>query len=366
MSVRRRARSQLVFLVFVAILCWAGASPAPATSAGPLEGVTGAVTGAVGEPVREVVETVTPPVQEVTEAATKPVEEVTQAVPPPVREVTEAATAPVEGVTEAVKPPVKAVTETVHHTAAPSGKPANEPVNQVVGTVGKVTDNVGKVVGTVGKAVPGGESATRATESVSNTAREAVENVTGTAPTTSSQASSSEGSGAASSRTGASQDPGAPNSAASPQANRTVPGQGNLFVPSPAMDGSTIAPLPRWVAYVWPALALTRPGLADLLSRWEAALRAALGGTTSDGSAAGTAAGTGPVVAGAHASGGRPEAESSSSSPFSKVTSAVGDFPYNASGAVLAYIAIVGIMLIALFVAVKWEIAHGRREGRGQ
>ena len=38
--------------------------------------------------------------------------------------------------------------------------------------------------------------------------------------------------------------------------------------------------------------------------------------------------------------------------------------PAGEAGAALGYIAIVAIMLIALFIAVRWEIANGRREGR--
>jgi hypothetical protein len=178
---------------------------------------------------------------------------------------------------------------------------------------------------------------------------------------TSKRGSSSPGSDAASPRVGSPQDLAGPGSAAPLSADRTVGPQGNRFVPSPARDGSTAAPLPRWLAYIWPAVALARPGLADLVDRWEAAVRVALG--TSQGS--GEGAGTGPVVAGVHATGGRPGPEDSSSSPFSKITSAVGHFPYNASGAALGYILIVAIMVIALFAAVRWEIANGRREGRG-
>ncbi|HEY2055867.1 MAG TPA: hypothetical protein VGH14_18190 [Solirubrobacterales bacterium] len=319
-------RSHFVFLTFLAVLCWAGAMNAPAASGGPLEGVVSPVKEAVGGRVGEVVETVAPPVRETTEAVTAPVQEVTQAVPP-VREVTEVATAPVEPVTETVTPPAKAVTETVSHaSASPPVKLPSAPVTQVVGTAGK--------------AVSSPDPTTSATEGVNRAAPEAARNVTQSTPTTSQPASSSPLS-----------------------ADRTAQRQGDSFVPSPARNGSTSAPLPKWVAYIWPAVALVRSGLADLVSRWETAVRIAL--ATSEGSVAGESTGIGPVVAGVHATGGRPRAEDSSSSPLSKIATAVGHFPYNASGAILGYILIVGIMVIALFVAVRWEIARGRREGRG-
>lgn len=355
MSVLDRARSRLVFLTFLAVFCWAGALSAPTASAGPLEGVagvTGQVTEAVGKPVQEVVETLPPPVRETVETATAPVQEVTEA--PPAKEVTEAATAPVEAVTETVAPSGKSLTEAVGGTVAKAG-----------GTVEKVGGTVEKVGGAVDKAVPSGGSTTPVTEGVNRTARETVDNGTGTVSATSKRASSSPGSDGAA-RTASPQDSAAPGSVTPRSGDRTARRPGNTFVPSPARNGSTAAPLPKWVAYIWPAVALARPGLAELVDRWETALRIALG--TSAGS--GDAAGMGPVVAGVHATGGEsgagPRAEDSSSSPLSKITSAVGKFPYNASGAALGYIAIVAIMLIALFVAVRWEIANGRREGRGQ
>jgi hypothetical protein len=103
------------------------------------------------------------------------------------------------------------------------------------------------------------------------------------------------------------------------------------------------------------------------VDHWEAALRLALG--TSEGF--GERSASGPVVAGVHASGGRPgrpdqsSSSPSASSPFSKIATAVGDFPYNGVGGVLAYLLIMAIMVIAIYVAVRWEMARSRREGRG-
>jgi hypothetical protein len=346
MPVHGKARSPLVLLFFLAVVCWAGALANTATAA-PLEGVTGAVTEGVGEPVREVVETVSPPVQEITEAATGPVEEATQ-VTPPVQEVTEAATAPVEAVKETVKPPVKAVTETV----APPAKAVTEAVRHPSASPPVKLPSVPKapVAGTKG-----------AKQVVQGT----VEDVAGTVSPASKRVSSSPGPDPTSTKVGSPQDVADQGSVAPRSADRTGLRQGNSFIPSPAINGSTGAPLPKWVAYVWPAIALLRPGLTDLVDHWEAAVLIALG--TNEGF--GETTGTGPVVAGVHATGGRSgQADSSSpspsSSPFSKITTAVGDFPYNGAGAALAYLLIVAIMVIALYGAVRWEIARSRREGR--
>jgi hypothetical protein len=328
-----RARNDLVFLV-LAVLCWAGAFGAPAASAEPLGAVTGPTTETVIGPVREVVEALPPPVQEATEAVTAPAQEATQ-VAPPVEEVTEAATAPVEAVKETVKPPVKAVTEAV----TPAAKEVTETVRHPSASPPPELPSVPttQVAGTVSKAIP-----------------------------TSKPAPSSPGSDPTSSQAGLPQDLADQGSATPLPADSPGRRQGNSFVPSPAMDGSTAAPLPKWMAYIWPAIALFGPGLTDSVHSWVTALRISLrtGGGFSE------TTGSGPFVAGVHATGGRSggadsSSPSSYSSPFSKITSAVGDFPYNGAGAALAYLVIVAIMVIALYGAVRWEIARSRREGRG-
>jgi hypothetical protein len=323
-----RVRNDLVFLV-LAVLCWAGAFGAPAASAEPLGAVTGPTTEAVTGPVREVVEALPPPVQEAAEAVTAPVQEATQ-VAPPVEEATEAATAPVEAVKETVKPPVKAATETV----APAAKEVTEAVRGASSSPPVKLPSVptAPVAGTVSKALP-----------------------------TSKRAPSSPGSEPTNSPVGSSQDLADQGSVAPDPVDSPGRWQGNSFVPSPAIDGSTAAPLPKWMAYIWPAIALFGPGLTDSVHSLATALRISLG--TSEGLSETTGTGR---VAGVHATGGRSGgADSSSPSPFSKITSAVGDFPYNGAGAALGYLLIVGIMVIALYGAVRWEIARGRREGRG-
>jgi hypothetical protein len=331
----RARRSHLVLLLCIAVPCWTGAFSASAASAGPLEGVTNPVSEAVGEPVREVVETVTPPVREVTEAASGPVQEVTEA--PPVREVTEAATATVEGaakeatatVAKEATAPVKAAVEAASH---PSTAPKSEVAAKTEGVTRKANEDV--------------EEVTEASQPASKNARPAGSATAGSPGATPENVPRQ----------------GSPSPSSSHV--RAAAPHGAIFVPSPSKNGATAAPPPKWMSYIWPAIALIRPGLANLLDRSESMLRLVLR-TTSAGS------GSEGAVAGVHASGGRTglsnssAASSPSSSPLSKITSAVGQFPYNLSGAALGYILIVGIMLLALFVAIRWEIAHGRRDGRG-
>jgi len=322
-----------------------GSLTAQAASAEPPEGVVGSVTEGVGEPVREVVETVTPPLEETTEAASGAVQGVTET-PPPVGEVTETATAPVEEIAKEVKPPVKAAAETLPRP--PASPSPQSPSTQISGAVrGAVSIT--------------GATTTAKTGGVKRTTRRAIEDVTGAA-TPAPQSARPPGSDS----TGPAPEETAGRGAASPSSREaTARSPGATFVPSPAKNGAIAAPLPKWVSYIWPAIALLRPDLVNLLERSAPAMRLVLGasdGFESEG-----------AVAGVHASGGRfgpsdsssTASPSSPSSPFSKITSAVGQFPYNVSGAVLGYILIVAIMLIGLFVAIRWEIANGRREGRG-
>jgi hypothetical protein len=341
MSRLGRARSHLFFLVF-AVLSWAGILGPPTASAEPVGAVTGQVTENVTGPVGEVVESLPPPVQETTESVAPPAQEETQA-PPPVQEVTETATAPVEAVKETVAPPVKAVTE----TAAPPVKATTETVRR-----------------------PSAPPPVKPPSSPTTRTTEAVGGVTKDLPT-SNRTSSSPAPDPTRSRFGSPQGLADQDSAAPLSVDRTEGRQGNRFVPSPAIDGSTGAPLPKWMAYVWPAIALLRGGFGDSLDSWEAAARLVLGTSMRFSDEGG--GGVGPVVAGAHAAG-RQAAEAGSSSlptpsspsfPLSRITTAVGEFPYNGAGAALAYLLIVAIMAIAIYGAVRWEIARARREGHG-
>ncbi len=124
------------------------------------------------------------------------------------------------------------------------------------------------------------------------------------------------------------------------------------FVPAPAKNGSTGSPLPRWVAYVWPAVALTGP---DLMSVGEH-LGHALAQLVPDLPAGGEGG-----VAGVHASGGRPEAAASSSPLFARLPSEIGSAFSSVPTPIFVYLGLLALAVIAVALAVRREIASGRR-----
>jgi hypothetical protein len=124
------------------------------------------------------------------------------------------------------------------------------------------------------------------------------------------------------------------------------------FVPAPAENGSTGSPLPRWVAYVWPAVALTGP---DLVSVGEH-LGRALAQLVPDLPAGGEGG-----VAGVHASGGRPEAAASSSPLFARLPSEIGHAFSSVPTPIFVYLGLLALAVIAVALAVRREIASGRR-----
>jgi hypothetical protein len=310
-----------------------GAIAATSASAGPLEGASGPVgqvvapaeelTGTVTAPVKGATETVAPPVQGATESvsppvqeATRPVQEVTEAVAPAGKEATEKATPPVKEVTEPIDPPTRQVTE----------KAASSPVKAPVGAAANTATNV---IGT---------SPVGATRDAEIAAHDSTAGANHASPET-------------------------VDSRKSPVS--TAPGLGpdhdTFEAPSP--DGAVRAPLPKWVAYVWPAIALTGHAAANLVDYLEHdGLRLMIG--TVVGLEA--AAGVGPVVAGVHASGGRPEASDSSSSPFPRIAYELGHFPSDGPGWVLTFLILAATLGAAAFAARRWESSHHHRQGPGQ
>jgi hypothetical protein len=326
---------------------------APGAFAGPLEGVTGPVTQAVVEPVREATGAVTSPVQEVTEAVTQPVPEATEVPAPPVHEAAETVAPTVKEATETVTRPAKEATETVTRPAQEVTEAVKPPVKVHVPT------------GTSGSSSSGAvKSAAGAAHEVTRTATHTAEDAIGAVVTDAARSGRSSPGG---DRATEGANRGAANDAvASPgpgSSNATAGLGAGIFVVPPG-DGSVRAPLPKWMAYVWPAIALMRPALADLLGRWEReSLRLASGTGTGSGS------GGGPVVAGVHASGGRPAAAEAadSSSPFSKIPSALGDaFSPDVPTSAWAYLCLAAFAVIAVAAAVRREITVGRRQGRGR
>jgi hypothetical protein len=314
---------------------------APGASAGPLEGVTGPINEAIGAPVEEVTATVTTPVTEVAET-----------VAPPVREITETVTQPVHGVTETVTPPVHEVTETVARPARKATEAVNAPVQQVTEKVAQPVKDAAEEV------TPAVHGVTKTTGSPSGGAAKSAGTVGRGATGTTTHTVH----GDAASDRGVPADAVTPHESPGSTAASTAPdlGPGNDTFAVPSRDGSVRAPLQKWLAYVWPAIALAAPGLADFLAHWELqspslALGAGIDGTRSAG---------GFGVAGVHASSGRPEA-AHSSSPFSKIPSALGHAfmsPHVPESA-LAYLFFVALAVIAVGVAVRREIRTGRRQG---
>jgi hypothetical protein len=254
-----------------------------------------------------------------------PVHEATATVAPSVKEATEIVTRPAKEVTEAVKPPVKVLvpTDTSGSSSAGAAKTAGGVVRE-------------------------------ATEMATHTAKDAIGAVITDA--TRSDRSSAGRDGTEGAYKGAANDAVASHEPGN--SNATVGVADGIFVVPPS-DGSVRAPLPKWMAFVWPAIALIWPAQADLLGRWEQGSLRPVFGT-------GTGPGVGPVVAGVHASGGRPEAADSSSSPFSKIPSALGHaFRPGVPASALAYLFLVTLAVIAVAAAVRREILGGRRQGPG-
>jgi hypothetical protein len=337
------ARTARLVLILCTLLAsgWVAAIAAPGASAGPLEVVTGPVNEAVGLPLTEGTETATAPEKELTETVTGPVEEVGETV-----------TQPVQEVTGTVIPPVRQVTETV-------ARPANGVVEHVPQPVKGAPDAVKQAVKQLDETV----AAPRTTAQVAGATAPAVHTATGTIGSSSRSAAKNAGTSVrdvtathtAGDTVGGAGHPIGRGPSPSSSVPDLGPGEDTFEVSS--RDGSVRAPLRRWLAYVWPAIALTDPALADFLGGWK---------SQGLNVAPGTSGGFG--VAGVHASSGRMEhrnSTSSSSPPFSKIASALGHLPSDGPGEALAYIVIVAIMLIVLFTAARWEIVRGRREGRG-
>jgi hypothetical protein len=332
MASNRRPRSVLFALVLCALSVAISVSVSVGTaSAALLEGVTGPLQETVGTPIEEVTETLTPPVQEAAETVTRPVEEVGETVAP----ATQVATATVASPPVA---PVKVPVAPSVQSPSTSSPPSPESSVQSAGTTVRETTG----------------AATRA-------AQEAVAVVSG-GILSDSPSADSDGPVASPDHTGvaASAQPGESDRPATVAGEPDLgPGEDTFEVPS--NDGSVRAPFDRWLAYVWPAVALTGPRLANLVDHWEQhTLRLALG----TGAAADAGSGAGPVVKGVHASGGGPQGSGPSHSLFSRIPSALDHFPRSVPASALAYLLVVAAMVLAVLIAIRWEIVHHRRQGQ--
>jgi hypothetical protein len=307
-----RAHRKRIALVTCLVGSLAASFGAPAANADVLDAVTGQV-----------------------EAVVSPVE---QQVVPPVQQVGETLTAPTK--------------------AAPAGNPPAVQVPDVVSAppVAKLDDLPGQATGAVtGTAAAAGAAARSAPDAVATAKEDAEAATEATSPpplpsTLPDPASPS----ASAPETTVSKDPDTSPTYALSSSPSSPSSQANAYVPPPANDGSTGAPLPRWVAYVWPAVALTGSDLANFAVRWSQA---------STDLATGEAAGSGAAegVAGVHASGGRP-GDGGSSSLFAKIPSAGAHAFTSVPTSVWLYLGLLVLAVIAVALAVRREVAAGRRQ----
>lgn len=349
--------TRLAVLLCGALAVGSASSDVSAADAGPLETLPGQVREAT-KVVEEVAKSVAPTVQEVTEAVPPPVTEVTETVTPPVVETTEAVVPPPKEAVETVTKATQEVTAKVPSlpTTAPPKTPATpatesssgtKAVNQAVQTLTHdVEGAVGEVTGTAGS---GRSSATPHTARVTNpSSGDAAAAATREAP-------------AATEDRGASPRTDAGTAGATTMRTTGRDGLRDDKFAAPSSDGSIRAPLPKWMAYVWPAIALAWPELAVFLERWETdGARLALALTAAASPPSGGSGGFG--VAGVHASHDAGGAGShDSSSPFAPFPSAVGGFTSHVPGQAIAFLAIVAVIVASVFAVVKYEIAHRDR-----
>jgi hypothetical protein len=353
--------ARLVFLLCAALAVGSASSSTSVADAGPLEGLPVPVREAT-EVVEGVAKGVAPTVEEVTEAAAPPVTEATEAVTPPVTEVTEAVVPPAKEAVETVTKATQEVTAKVPAppTTAPPKLPTTQPTDPSSGTksvtqaVQAVTHQVEGAVGKVtGAAHAGGSSA----------GANPVGATTGHPARTATATAQAAGAGGSGSTRGAPPPTGARGSsgpaeaggpAATAKATSARDGLRDDKFVGPSTDGSVRAPLPKWMAYVWPAIALAWPELAGFLDRLERDGARLLLASQIQGGPGGSQG-----VAGVHASHDAQSAASgSSSSPFAPIPAAVGGFTSHVPGEALAYLAIVAFFVAVVFIAIKFELAH--------
>jgi hypothetical protein len=287
---------------------------APAANAGLLEPVTGPVEEGVSPVVGA-----TPTVQQVEETVTTTAHEVTAKITPSAAKTADAASSPAAGRAGGLPEPADALTDKATKLASDAASAAGVP--SAAGAANPAAD------GAVHAATEGAEGVTGSTLPDSPVSSAALD------PAASSAAPASAA---------------APTGTGAPTASRTT------YVPPPGNDGSTGAPLPRWIAYVWPAVALIGPSLATFGESWgKAIVRLATVASSGNGAEG--------AVAGVHASGGRPEA-AGPSPVFSSIPSDVGHAFSSVPTPVFIYLGLLVLAVIAVALAVRREIAVGRRQ----
>jgi hypothetical protein len=263
---------------------------------------------------------------------------------------------PLQAAAEAVTAPVETVTAPVEDAAAGAAPPAEAPQASASPSAGGPGALADRATSTVAGVAAAGGAATRSAGGVVQAARSGAQAAAGSkVPLPSSGSGLKSRAESAPPEAIASPDaspPPAPDPGAAAPTDLPA-SQRNTYVPPPAHEGATGAPLPRWVAYVWPAVALTWPYRASIgESRDEASADLAAESSADPGAAQG--------VAGVHASGGTPEA-ADSSSLFQRIPAAGRHLFASVPTPALIYLGVLALAVIAVGLAVRREIAVGRR-----
>jgi hypothetical protein len=332
-KIGRSRVTRLIFFLYVAIAAGAAFFSPAAAAAGPLDGLTG--------PVEETVRTATSAVNQVaaTATASPPV-----ASPPPVPRVDDKAlpdvsTGTSQALSEGAKKPTPAgkLPLPAVKLPGPSGQPpvslgdseGDSPAGPVTRTVETATRTAKTTVEALG-------------QTVESTSSSALDRATGTAPTPTNR-----------------HDAEAPGPEASAPADEASAYVGGRFLPSPSEDGSVRAPLGKFAAYIWPAVALTRVAMPGLAKDWaKDALRRALDpadATASSGAAQG--------VEGAHAE--HRGSQSSGPSLFSQIPFALtGGYGPDIPLPAMVFYLVVIIGIFGVLLAMLWDLEYLGRSRR--
>jgi hypothetical protein len=337
-EIGRNRVTRLAFLLGVAMALGATFFTPGVAAAGPLDGLTA--------PVEETARTATSAVNEIAATVTgsPPVASTPQVPPVGGKEpspVAAATSQTISKVKQLAAPGGKAPLPADKLPAPTGGPPASlgddggaSSAGPVTRTVETTTQTVARTVETLGK-------------TVESTSSSVVDRATGTAPTAPAGPEDLE-----------SPAPESPTPAASTSpAGDASAYVGGGFRPSPSEDGSVRAPLGKWAAYIWPAVALTRAAAPGLVKDWaKDALRLALDpadSTASSGAAQG--------VAGVHAE----HLGGDGSSLFSQIPSALtGGYGPDLPLPVTVFYFLVVIAIFGVLIAMLWDLEYLGRSRR--
>jgi hypothetical protein len=322
--------TRLTFLLCVAMAAGATFFNPSVAAAGPLDGLTA--------PVEETARTATSAVDQIAATATSspPVASPPQVPPIDVKTLPDPSAETSRALSKVKRLPTSAA-----KLPAPSGQPpvslgdgdGASPAGAVTRTVETVGQNAATTVEAFGKTVKSSSSSV-------------IDRATGTVATVTAH-------------------PPAPTAADSADAEAAAPADdasayvGGGFLPSPSDDGSVRAPLGKWAAYIWPAVALTRAAMPGLAKDWaKDALRLAR-----DPAAATAQSGAAQGVAGAHAE--HLGSQSSGSSLFSQIPSALsaGYGPHVPLPA-MVFVLVVVAAIFGVLITMLWDLEYLGRSRR--